>query len=303
MDIALLSKMVRELILDHDEVGLPGLGTLVAEMVPAAFSDRGYTINPPYRRVAFIPGQVEDDSLVRLYAGSLGISLEQADAAVRRFVAQLKARLMEEKTLVFPGLGRLRSTRQNHLFFISDEDLDIYPDGFGLPSVSLKNHPVQQEELHAAVQELASIVEGAPVAPAEALDAVPAAEAEPEVEEIPLIEEAVEPEAPAEELSSSAASLSLGPTAGAVPPLEPRAAMASEDTPSAVEPAEAPAAAPAEPAAPKVPRRRSRWWIVPVAVVALAAVALAAFVVLAHAAPDFIDTILYTPEELGIINY
>ena len=284
-----MSKMVRELILDRDEVGLPGLGTLVAEMVPAAFSDRGYTINPPYRRVAFIPGQVEDDSLVQLYAGSLGISLEQADVIVRRFVGQLKARLAEEKTIVFPGLGRLRSTRQNHLFFISDEDLDIYPDGFGLPAVSLKNHPVQQEELHAAVQELASIVEGEPVAeqlPVSEPDATPLTE----VEDIPLIEEAVETEsdAPAEELSSSAASHPLGPTADAVPPLEPRAAMASEDTPSA---------------ATKAHRRRSRWWIAPVALFALAAVALAAFLVLAHAAPDFIDSILYTPEELGIINY
>ena len=37
--------------------------------------------------------------------------------------------------------------------------------------------------------------------------------------------------------------------------------------------------------------------------VALAAVALATFVILAQAAPDFIDSILYTPEELRIINY
>ena len=35
----------------------------------------------------------------------------------------------------------------------------------------------------------------------------------------------------------------------------------------------------------------------------LAAVALVAFLILAHAAPDFIDSILYTPEQLRIINY
>ena len=38
-------------------------------------------------------------------------------------------------------------------------------------------------------------------------------------------------------------------------------------------------------------------------IAAVAAVALATFVVLAQAAPDFIDSILYTPEELRIINY
>jgi len=32
-------------------------------------------------------------------------------------------------------------------------------------------------------------------------------------------------------------------------------------------------------------------------------VALAVFMILARVAPDFIDSILYTPEELRIINY
>ena len=53
MDIDLLSKMVKELILDNDKVVLPGLGTFVAKVVPSTFSDKGYTINPPYRKLYF----------------------------------------------------------------------------------------------------------------------------------------------------------------------------------------------------------------------------------------------------------
>ena len=53
MDIDLLSKMVRQLILEHDKVFLPGLGAFVAEIVPSTFSDKGYTVNPPYRRLSF----------------------------------------------------------------------------------------------------------------------------------------------------------------------------------------------------------------------------------------------------------
>ena len=37
MDIDLLSKMVKELILDNDRVVLPGLGSFVAEIVPSTF--------------------------------------------------------------------------------------------------------------------------------------------------------------------------------------------------------------------------------------------------------------------------
>ena len=78
MDISLLSKMIGELLLDHEEVGLPGLGAFMAEMVPASFSDKGYTINPPYRRVTFLPSRSEDDSLVELYSRSNNIDYDQA---------------------------------------------------------------------------------------------------------------------------------------------------------------------------------------------------------------------------------
>ena len=60
-------------------------------------------------------------------------------------------------------------------------------------------------------------------------------------------------------------------------------------------------------APPKVRRPLNKWLKVTLITIlilaALAAVALAAFVILAQAAPDFIDSILYTPEELRIINY
>ena len=68
MDIDLLSKMVRQLILEHDKVFLPGLGAFVAEIVPSTFSDKGYTVNPPYRRLSFRTRAEEDSLLAGLYA-------------------------------------------------------------------------------------------------------------------------------------------------------------------------------------------------------------------------------------------
>ena len=49
--------------------------------------------------------------------------------------------------------------------------------------------------------------------------------------------------------------------------------------------------------------KKFRWWIPLLVLFALAAIFLAVFLILAHVAPDFIDSILYTPEELRIINY
>lgn len=293
MDIALLSKMIGELLLDHEEVGLPGLGAFLAEMVPASFSDRGYTINPPYRRVTFIPSRSEDDSLVELYAQSNGIDYDQSKAILQHFLEEAKRELLEKKVVVFPGLGRLRSTRQNNFFFITDEDLDIFPDGFGLPAVSLKNHLETKEEVRGKVEELVSLVDGS--APAELpVEEVPAA-----IEETPLLEIA-EPD-PAE-LTPIAESSQPAPVSEPEPAPETPAISAPTPPPAPEKPAR-----PKKVKAPKVRKPLPKWLkttlIVILVLVALAAVALAAFVILAQAAPDFIDSILYTPEELRIINY
>ena len=159
MDIDLLSKMVKELILDEDRVVLPGLGAFVAEIVPATFSDKGYTINPPYRRLYFRSKPDEGDELVTFYATSNKIEQEMAQRIIGDFLSELRDVLHEKKTVVFPGLGRLRATKENNLFFVADEDLDIYPEGFGLEPVSLKTHTETRAQVAAAVVGLKSIIE------------------------------------------------------------------------------------------------------------------------------------------------
>ncbi len=138
MDIDLLAKLVRDIILEEDEVTLPGVGTFVAETVPASFSDKLYTINPPYRRLSFRQRQGKDDFLVHRYASISGLDEERSREILKAFLSEMKEVLKIRKTIIFPNLGRLRATKENHFFFICDEDSDIYPQGFGLESVSLK---------------------------------------------------------------------------------------------------------------------------------------------------------------------
>ncbi|MBO7641272.1 MAG: hypothetical protein J6S66_05930, partial [Bacteroidales bacterium] len=57
---------------------------------------------------------------------------------------------------------------------------------------------------------------------------------------------------------------------------------------------------------PKEPVKRPAWkiWMwIGISLVALVLLALIVFVILAHVAPDFIDSLLYTPEELEILHY
>ena len=246
MDIDLLSKMVKELILVNDRVTLPGVGAFVAEMVPASFTDRGYTINPPYRRLVFRQGvsQEKDHLLVDMYASAHNIDREMAEKLLREFLKGMVEELRKRKMLVFTGLGRLRATRENNFFFICDENLDIFPEGMGLEAVSLKSHSKPKELDFSEV------------------DAVVNSPAEPSAE--PAAESPAEPR------------WWLGET-------EPE----EEDE-----------------------QHASIWkkgWFVAVfsicCLLLLAALAFALFLLLARTQPELIDSLLYTEEELDILNH
>lgn len=377
MDIDLLSKMISELIVDHDTVGLPGVGTFYTEVVPSTFSDRGYTINPPYRRLSFLPNAVENDLLVNFYSDVNGTPADMAREYIVQFLRELAEALKEHKTITLPGLGRLRATKENNFFFVADEDLDIYPEAFGLAPVSLKNIPgldddkvdirfefkppvrkaAEPEPAYAASVEPAepeiTVEPAEPVEPTEsaALSASAATAAVAEPAKVAAPAETAAPAVPAVTAASAELSETAEPSESAKPaeliePAEP--AVTAEPEASMQEPeAEAPKAAgagegaaePAEPgalancaeetrvveeddgqtekklpSAERIPApaveeddgrtvKKFRWWIPLLVLSALAAIFLAVFLILAHVAPDFIDSILYTPEELRIINY
>ena len=282
MNIDLLSKMVRELILDHDRVTLPGLGTFVAELVPASFSDKGYTINPPYRRLSFRPSKEEDNLLANLYSRSNNVDEDVAQRIIADFVGEMKEVLQEKKVVVFPALGRLRATRENNFFFVSDEDIDIYPEGFGLAPVSLKTHQETREEVSAAVEELKQIMEAPQPGRTPELQPVPETEPQPEGQSEPESQPASEP--------------------------KPEPALEPEEGPEAVsESAPAPQPVPetaGESGAPGIRSDRRKKIILAFSIpIAAAVLLLLAYILVARLNPEFIDSILYDPEQLEILNY
>lgn len=291
MDIDLLSKMVKELILDNDRVALPGLGSFVAEVVPSTFSDKGYTINPPYRRLYFRSKPDEGRELAGFYASTNKVEEDMAERIIKDFVSELKSVLHTKKTVVFPGLGRLRATKENNVFFIADEDLDIYPAGFGLEPISLKTHQETREEVSAALTDLKSILEE------------PKAEAIPEPETLPEPLPEPSPELASDPLPEPA------PVPETPEVQEPADAEASEPETVKVETPEPVGVQETEPAEVSVPvsepvkPKRKTILILSICLVALVIILLIAFAVVGRLCPDWIDQFLYSPEELKILNY
>ena len=340
MDISLFSEMIKNLILDNDEVTLPGVGSFVSEVVPSSFSDKGYTINPPYRKLSFRHRQGKDNLLAEFYSKSNGTDLESAEKLVKVFLDGLEEDLRTKKTVEMPGLGRLRATREGTIFFIPDEDLDIYCSGFGLQPVSLKTHEETPEEVARAVSDLRKMVDD-PVPPLKPLpetgqeEAVrtepePLAATEPASCPEPV---APDPASPASEEDSpagplapvAAASTQDLPAAPATPVDLPT--PAPQDTPAApATPVELPTpaaqdtpAAPASPDAPAAPAspdqsatqvspapsgnvRKKRLLTGVAVVIFIALLALGGFILLSRLSPDLVDRMLYSEDELRLIE-
>ena len=213
MDIDLLAKMIRDVVLEKDEVALPGLGVFVAEFVPASFSDKGFTINPPYKRLTFRQEvNAGDDTLIRMYAEANNIGEDAAARIVNDFLSGLKDILMVRKAVVFPELGKLRATRENNFFFIADENLDIYPEGFGLEPVSLKTHQEAVSEVAETIAGLRSILQPETASGTDIAlesEAVPAPETVLDADSAPESENAAEPEVEPVVVAAAASGIAL----------------------------------------------------------------------------------------------
>ena len=372
MDIDLLSKIVKELILDNDEVALPGIGSFIAEIVPSVFSDKGYTINPPYRRLSFRQKGCGDENMViDFYARCNNIDTPTASRIIREFLEEMRHVLETKKSIVFPGLGKLRATKENYFFFVADEDLDIYPEGFGLEPISLKTHEETPAEVSATMAALRSILnpeeaetvtaeaEEATTAPAEVnaevaetdqkkneanqeeakvnaadakmeedgtnasetetktTDTEEAAPAEANTEEVEAnVNEPAEVNVPAEPAEDKATPAGDNPvnvndlaanaeTAENTESESAEVPMADNKSGATMPATTTTSTATTAQASSQKPAGNKTWQVIKwtvIILVILAVTALLTFIILAHIAPDFIDTILYTPEELEILN-
>lgn len=174
---------------------LPGLGTFVTEEAPAQFSEKGFTINPPYLKIEFRTDMPQDQSLVDFYCKANRESSNVAREVIIDYIAALGKQLYQLKNLDFPGLGRLRAARGGAVIFVPDEDLSIFPQYDCLEPVSLRFRPEP-------VMGFASEEVPAEVVPVEETPADEVFTDDVAAEETPTTVEVEETVAPAEETES-----------------------------------------------------------------------------------------------------
>ena len=286
--------MIKELILDKDRVVLPGLGCFVAEMVPSTFSDKGYTINPPYRKLSFRSKPDTGDELIDFYVEANGLDRDVACRILGDFIRELRQVIFTKKVVILPGLGRLRATKENHLFFIPEEGLDIYPAGIGLEPISLKTHVETQQEVASAVAGLKSIMD-------EVVTERSFADAQDDRADAQ--DDRADVQDGGEDIQDNAIEGVVGPTEEDV--VEEVATEEVVETAEEVVEAVAEEVVEVETETVEKPKKSAGKKVMTtmIVLVVLVVVLLGAFVVVARMMPGVFDTLLYTPEELEILNY
>lgn len=256
MTIESFTSCLEEFIMEHDRLLVPGLGAFTAGLQAATISDNGFTINPPYRKLEFIYGEDlgigENEQYDYLYSIKEKMDLEKVREELAEIISEIKREVETNSLVELPGLGKLRSLGDGHLFFVMDKDAQIYPEGFALSSVSLKNR----------------------------VSGIPEVVAAPKPVEQPV--------AVAERHNEAEATVTAESHNGAETSETAEGAVSKEQK-----------------VADGLARKKKRMPVVVKVILWLLGIALlllAGFMALAYFCPDFIDTLLYSPDEIELLK-
>lgn len=308
MEIGIFSKCIKDLITDLDRVGVPGLGTFIAEQVPSSFSDKGTTINPPTRTMYFEKGDVSDTDAAPLFdyvCRTMGVDGEQAEVELNWCLGRIHSELGTNLICTLPGLGAMKASTSGTYFFVIDDNLDISPDTSCLAPVCIKPDGIAEPEPAAQEPEAEY--------PATSEPAAAEPEASKTVAEEPTASEPVASESVVEEPAT--AETAAGPDASESVAEEPAAQEPASEEPTTQEPAAAepetselaaeyPAAS--ESVAQEPAKKSRKGWKMALVIVGIIAAIVIIILTLNRLFPqqveDFLYRILYTAEERSILG-
>ncbi len=130
-----IADYVSELLVEHDEVSVPGLGYFVRTRVNAFYNEKEARFYPPYHKVKFVAQQKDDDTFVRYVADKKNISLASSRYFSDKFIIKLREEAQKGKYL-FSDLG-LFYTDQDQLVFKPNEKIPTDPTFYGHPQIDI----------------------------------------------------------------------------------------------------------------------------------------------------------------------
>ena len=151
MNVELLSKVFREVIMRYGELILPFMGSVELIDVPANFSEDGMVVCPPSKRLSFNNFNLNsNNNLAEVYSSFANLPLLEARAEVAGQVEQIRKLLAEKGSFSIDGFATLSYSASNGYSVEADPSFELSTDTYGLDKIEFERQqrgvaePVQQ---------------------------------------------------------------------------------------------------------------------------------------------------------------
>ena len=128
MDIV---KYIVEILIEKDQVVIPGLGSFITEYNSAKIHPVDHTFSPPVKSIIFDELTTDDDLLTRRISEGENISLATADKEIKNFSDKILADIQKKKIAVIKGLGTFSINFENIITFTAAA-INFSDESFGL---------------------------------------------------------------------------------------------------------------------------------------------------------------------------
>lgn len=130
-----MKNYIQELLYKHNSVIIPSFGGFTAGYKPASIDHVQGVIFPPSKDLKFNRYlTINDGILVQHICKTKGWTSEEAEQAIKDWVAEMKAALERREMLEFPSVGRLYLDYEGVFQFLQD-NTNYNRTSFGLPTV------------------------------------------------------------------------------------------------------------------------------------------------------------------------
>lgn len=149
--------LIEYLLLTHDHVVIPGMGTFIVQQMEARRNDVEEAFLPPYRSVRFNKELNHDDgTLLDAIQDCLKLTPENAEKALSTWVDDFNQQMDEEGYVEFGAIGVFANDERGNVVFTPQESGVTTPEFYGLDAFHMSE--VDQEP-RAKVVPMAAAVE------------------------------------------------------------------------------------------------------------------------------------------------
>ncbi len=135
-----IKELIKDLLLKHKVVVLPGIGGFVTEYEEAKVDTKENKLSPPRKNVKFDTNLIKDENaLVEKYLiNTYKITQDEAEQKLKKFIDELKEDLLSGTVVEIKNIGYLKTNNSNEIVFESKVDKNLLLDSLGFEAFSHK---------------------------------------------------------------------------------------------------------------------------------------------------------------------